>query len=135
TAALLEDRLVVGEASSAVQHLEIDHRARGHKTLLEKGSETRTNGSVRKTRQRALVDQVPSAQRHAPDITRGLSRSSPSICESRSAWRRRRAASTTSSSERLTVSFMVDEPSTAAASPSSPSSMSTKRLLIRTSIS
>lgn len=128
---LLEDLLVVGGVAAAVQHLEVDDGASRQRTFLQQRPKPGSDGRDREPRQRALVRQVDRAQRHAPDITRGLARSKLCMGSSRSACRRRLAATTTASSERFTASFIVDPPRTDVASSSRSSSTSTNLLLMR----
>src|SRR3954470_22895365 len=78
-APLEEYRLVVGEVAAAVENLEINNRTRRDPPVLEERPQSRAHYRHGEPRQRALVCKVPSAQRHAPDITLGLLRSRPSM--------------------------------------------------------
>jgi hypothetical protein len=75
TSPLLQYLLVVGEAAAAVEHFEIDDRAGSQVAILQQGTEPGRDSRDREPRERALVGEVDSAQRQAPDITRGFARS------------------------------------------------------------
>jgi hypothetical protein len=135
TSALFSDEQVVRESSRAVEHFQIDDGACGDEAVFEQWAQTRSNQWQWESGQRALIRQVSSRQRQAPDITFGLLRSTPSILDRRCACRRRRSVTTASSRARLTASFIVEAPRTCFAFSRSSSSISTSLLLMTASIS
>ena len=79
TTAAYAHPLVVGQASRAVEHFQIDHCTRRDIAFLQERKDTFGNLGHGKARQHALVCQECSLQRQAPAITFGSFKSRPSM--------------------------------------------------------
>lgn len=85
TSPFFEYSLVLAHSTAGAENLQIDDGADGYEAISEEWAKTLGDLGMREAGESTLVRQLPSVQRRAPDITLGLSRSSPAMLSSRSA--------------------------------------------------